>query len=140
MFGARLLDQGTPPSAAGVEGCAVSGEQRHWASDGEHHAGVRQSVDDNCGMTKRYLLDVQGLPRFQFVQYLRRGREMASDTEDVESAADRLEAALERIAEAAARGQAGPEDQLPSAVSKEIAGRLDALIDRLRTALANRAS
>ena len=40
---------------------------------------------------------------------------MASDTEDSEAAADRLEAALERIAEAAAREEAPPADQFPSA-------------------------
>ena len=64
---------------------------------------------------------------------------MASDTEDPEAAADRLEAALERISQAAARGETRLPDQLPSVDSKEIAARLDSLIDRLRAALANRA-
>ena len=64
---------------------------------------------------------------------------MASDTEDSEAAADRLEAALERIAEAAAREEAPPADQFPSAVTEEIAARLDGLIDRLRAALGDRA-
>ncbi len=63
---------------------------------------------------------------------------MASDGEDPEAAADRLEAALERIAQAAARAQAAPADQIPSVDSKEIAARLDVLIDRLRDALGNR--
>ncbi|HME27081.1 MAG TPA: hypothetical protein VKI44_38130 [Acetobacteraceae bacterium] len=64
---------------------------------------------------------------------------MASDTEDPEAAADRLETALERIAQAAARGETRPADQLSSVDTKEIAARLDGLIDRLRAALANRA-
>ena len=64
---------------------------------------------------------------------------MASDTEDPDAAADRLEAALERIAQAAIGGEAQPADQLPSFDSKQIAVRLDDLIDRLRAALANRA-
>ncbi len=60
---------------------------------------------------------------------------MASDSEDPDAAADRLEAALERIAQAAARNGRPPGDQIPSVDAKEIAARLDALIDRLRTAL-----
>ena len=64
---------------------------------------------------------------------------MASDTEDSEAAADRLEAALERIAEAAAHEAASPADQIPSAETEEIAARLDGLIDRLRAALGDRA-
>jgi hypothetical protein len=61
---------------------------------------------------------------------------MASDTEDPEAAADRLEAALERIAQAAAREEDQRPDQLLLADSKEVAARLDGLIDRLRAALA----
>jgi hypothetical protein len=64
---------------------------------------------------------------------------MASDTEDPDAAADRLEAALERIARAATPGETHLPDQLPSVDTKEIAARLDSLIDRLRAALANRA-
>ena len=64
---------------------------------------------------------------------------MASDTEDAETAADRLEAALERIATAAQREPAVPGEENPPADSKELAGRLDALIDRLRSALGDRA-
>ena len=85
------------------------------------------------------LLDVQCRARFLFTQHLRWGGEMASDTEDTEAAADRLEAALERIARAATHGEARLPDQLPSVDTKEIAARLDSLIDRLRAALANRA-
>jgi hypothetical protein len=59
---------------------------------------------------------------------------MASDTEDADAAADRLEAALERIAEASAREEA-PAEQIPSVDTEEIAARLDGLIDRLRAAL-----
>jgi hypothetical protein len=60
---------------------------------------------------------------------------MASDTDDPETAAERLEAALERIAQAAARKEAGPADQIPAVDTEEIAARLDGLIDRLRAAL-----
>ena len=65
---------------------------------------------------------------------------MAGDTEDPEAAADRLEAALERIAQAAARPETRPVDQLSPVDTKEVAARLDSLIDRLRAALANRAA
>ena len=58
-----------------------------------------------------------------------------SDTEDPELAADRLEVALERIAQAAARGESPAPDRLPSTPADEVAARLDALIDRLRTVL-----
>ena len=64
---------------------------------------------------------------------------MASDTEDSEAAADRLETALERIAQAAVRGEARPADQQPSVDTKEVAARLDDLIDRLRAALTDAA-
>ena len=63
---------------------------------------------------------------------------MAGETEDPETAADRLEAALERIAQAAERTEAHPADRSVPADAKEIAARLDGLIDRLRTALSNR--
>jgi hypothetical protein len=63
---------------------------------------------------------------------------MASDTEDPEAAADRLETALERIAQAATRDEM-PQDQAALANSEEIAARLDGLIDRLRTALGSKA-
>ncbi|HEY7580584.1 MAG TPA: hypothetical protein VH855_23580 [Acetobacteraceae bacterium] len=60
---------------------------------------------------------------------------MVSDSEDAESAADRLEAALERIAEAAARAEARPADQVPRYDAEEVAARLDVVINRLRAAL-----
>ena len=60
---------------------------------------------------------------------------MASDNVDPEAAADRLEAALERIAHAATREASPPAEQSPIAEAEEIAARLDGLIDRLRTAL-----
>jgi hypothetical protein len=60
---------------------------------------------------------------------------MASDSEDPGSAADRLEAALERIAEAATRAETRPNDQLPKYDAEEVAARLDAVINRLRAAL-----
>ena len=65
---------------------------------------------------------------------------MAGNTEDPEAAADRLEAALERIAQAAARPETRPVDQLSPVDTKEVAARLDSLIDRLRAALASRAA
>jgi hypothetical protein len=74
---------------------------------------------------------------------------MASDSEDPDGAATRLEAALERIAAAAARSPAPavvPEVAAPQAAMPEVPmidpeaiARLDSLIDRLRGALAGRA-
>jgi ferritin-like metal-binding protein YciE len=64
---------------------------------------------------------------------------MMSDTEDPEAAADRLEAALERIAQAAARDELESPDQLRLMHTEEVAARLDELIDRLRTALGDKA-
>ncbi len=55
---------------------------------------------------------------------------MADAGGEAESAADRLEAALERIAELAARPGATASPVLP-----EVADRLDALIAQLRQAL-----
>ena len=60
---------------------------------------------------------------------------MASDNGDPEAATDRLEAALERIAQAAMREASLPAEQSPIAQAEDIAARLDGLIDRLRTAL-----
>jgi len=61
---------------------------------------------------------------------------MASDTEDPEVVADRLEAALERIAQAATwRHATLQDDPRPAMDTQEIAARLDGLIDRLREAL-----
>ena len=64
---------------------------------------------------------------------------MSGDTEDPEAAADRLEAALERIALASTRVEAPAADQLPAVDTEEIAARLDSLIDRLRVALGGKA-
>jgi hypothetical protein len=60
---------------------------------------------------------------------------MASDSEDPETAADRLEAALERIAQAAAHEAPHPPELQQMVDTEEIAARLDGLIDRLRMAL-----
>ena len=60
---------------------------------------------------------------------------MASETDDPEVAAERLEAALERIAQAATRGSAPLADEHPPVSSEEIAARLDDLIESLRAAL-----
>ena len=64
---------------------------------------------------------------------------MASDSEDPEAAADRLEAALSRIAQAAVPRAELSEDLPPSFDTQEIAARLDGLIDRLRVALSMKA-
>jgi hypothetical protein len=68
---------------------------------------------------------------------------MASDTDDAEAAADRLEAALQRIAEVALREHEPPPALPPGPAhtidSEELAARLDELIDRLRAALGERA-
>jgi hypothetical protein len=66
---------------------------------------------------------------------------MMSDTEDPETAAERLETALERIAQAAMRGEARESEQSrdQSPHTEEVAARLDELIDRLRTALGSTA-
>jgi hypothetical protein len=52
---------------------------------------------------------------------------------EADAAADRLEAALERIAALAARAAAAPDDM--QAATPQIAERLDALIVQLRAAL-----
>ncbi len=70
---------------------------------------------------------------------------MAGETDDADAAADRLEAALERLASLTGtlRSAHDADDSLPaqanSAAVDEIAGRLDDLIDKLRTALGGRA-
>jgi hypothetical protein len=64
---------------------------------------------------------------------------MASDAEDPDTAADRLEAALERIAQAATRDALQIPDQPMSVHTEEIAARLDGMIDRLRTVLGGKA-
>ena len=61
---------------------------------------------------------------------------MANETDDLENAAARLEAALERIARRAAAPK--PEAGSLSDPNGEITERLDSLIDRLRDALASK--
>ncbi|MDB5404214.1 MAG: hypothetical protein QOD93_2064 [Acetobacteraceae bacterium] len=62
---------------------------------------------------------------------------MADEPEDPDAAADRLEAALERIARLAAVQPAASNTPLPESdlSVSEIAERLDSLIGRLRIAL-----
>lgn len=61
---------------------------------------------------------------------------MASDSDDPGEVADRLEAALERIAQAAvSRDPPLQQDPQPAMDTVEIAARIDGLIDRLREAL-----
>lgn len=71
---------------------------------------------------------------------------MADEAEDPDRAAERLEAALERIARLAASRPAGDPATTASAAAppanedlREIVAGLDALITRLRSALAGRA-
>jgi hypothetical protein len=70
---------------------------------------------------------------------------MVGETDDADEAADRLEAALERLAALTGTLRSVPdaEDSPPgranSAAAEEIAGRLEGLIDRLRAALGGRA-
>jgi hypothetical protein len=64
---------------------------------------------------------------------------MASDTDDPDAAADRLEAALERIVQAATRDALQIPQQPVLVLTEEIAARLDGMIDRLRTVLGGRA-
>ena len=72
---------------------------------------------------------------------------MAGESDEPDNAAARLEAALERIAAAAARRASvtpadavdvAPGAEHSAAVAPEIAARLDGLIERLRGALAVR--
>jgi hypothetical protein len=88
------------------------------------------------------MLDVQSLDRFSSGRIMDRVKAMSDETDDPELAAERLEAALERIARLAARpkpvvsASITPEPVDESALSaEEIAERLDTLIDRLRAAL-----
>jgi hypothetical protein len=70
---------------------------------------------------------------------------MTGETDDADAAADRLEAALERLAaltgtlRSASDAEESPPAPANSAATEEIASRLDGLIDRLRTALGGRA-
>jgi hypothetical protein len=62
--------------------------------------------------------------------------DMADEPEDPDAAADRLEAALERIARLTAAPRAQSVPAAPSDLSvPEITERLDLLIERLRAAL-----
>jgi hypothetical protein len=86
------------------------------------------------------MIDVQTVDRVEFKRHHQMNMieaHMADEPEDPDAAADRLEAALERIARLAAvppapanAPVAEPELSIP-----EIAERLDALIGRLRAAL-----
>ncbi len=60
---------------------------------------------------------------------------MSGETDEPTAAAERLEAALERIARAAARDAPARPEMHATASTDELAVRLDALIHRLRTAL-----
>jgi hypothetical protein len=86
------------------------------------------------------MVDLQPVDRFQFKRHQQVDRseaDMADEPEDPDAAADRLEAALERIARLTAAPPAGtPSSAAPSDLSvPEITERLDSLIERLRAAL-----
>jgi hypothetical protein len=97
-----------------------------------------------------YLLDVQTIDGFQCKRHRKQDRRlgdsrtMANESDEPDSAAARLEAALDRIAAAAARGASAsaasqavvePHSAAAAAVDPEIVARLDGLIERLRDAL-----
>jgi hypothetical protein len=63
---------------------------------------------------------------------------MANDTDDADTAANRLEAALERIAQAMTREEPPRTDGAVMPDGEVIAARLDGLIDRLRSALGDK--
>jgi hypothetical protein len=88
------------------------------------------------------MLDVQTVDRDQIKRHHQdhiTGAAMADEPEDPEAAADRLEAALERIAQAATIPPPPPNQPADAHDAElsipEIAERLDALIARLRAAL-----
>jgi hypothetical protein len=86
------------------------------------------------------MIDLQTVDRFEFKRHHQVDRteaHMADEPEDPDAAADRLEAALERIARLAAVPPAPvkPPAPDPDLSIPEIAERLDSLIGRLRAAL-----
>jgi hypothetical protein len=147
MVAANLLDHRAPPATAGkLCGCRCR-KQRNRLADAEYSARIRQAMDDDSRIGAKghrplitdICLTFKRSPAFSAGGIAAGGRlAMASDTEDPEAAADRLETALERIAQAATRDEM-PQDQAALANSEEIAARLDGLIDRLRTALGSKA-
>ncbi len=113
----------------------------------EHGTRVHQTVDDDRRIPINghwspiidICLTFKRLPAFSSAGIEGQGAAMASDTEDPEAAADRLEAALERIAQAASRASDGIGSAPARRDTEEIAARIDGLIDRLRTALGSEA-
>jgi hypothetical protein len=86
------------------------------------------------------MIDLQTVDRFEFKRHHQSDRieaDMADEPEDPDAAADRLEAALERIARLTAVPAAPDALSVPDSDLSipEIAERLDALIGRLRAAL-----
>jgi hypothetical protein len=86
------------------------------------------------------MIDLQTVDRFEFKRHHQSDRieaDMADEPEDPDAAADRLEAALERIAQLTAAPAAPAVALVPDSELSisEIAERLDALIGRLRAAL-----
>jgi hypothetical protein len=86
------------------------------------------------------MIDLQTVDRFECKRHHQTDRSeanMADEPEDPDAAADRLEAALERIASLTAVPPAPADAPVPDSNLSipEIAERLDALIGRLRAAL-----
>jgi hypothetical protein len=86
------------------------------------------------------MIDVQTVDRVEFKRHHPTDKteaNMADEPEDPDAAADRLEAALERIARLAAVPPAPANAPVPDSELSipEIAERLDSLIGRLRAAL-----
>jgi hypothetical protein len=86
------------------------------------------------------MIDVQTVDRVEFKRHQKMdmtGADMPDEPEDPDAAANRLEAALERIARLAAVQPTPTNGPVPDAelTIPEIAERLDSLIGRLRAAL-----
>ena len=83
----------------------------------------------------RNMLDVPAFARSVQAEQQTGPGAMAEDTEDAETAAERLEAALERIARFAGGAAVSGTEHRHTVDSAEIAARLDGMIERLRAAL-----
>jgi hypothetical protein len=143
VFAACVVDQRAPPAASGEQRRRGGGDQCHRTSHGESGPRVGQTMHDDrrIPITDHWLpiidicLTFKRLPAFSSTCIERQGTAMASDVDDPEAEADRLEAALNRIAQAAARGAMASAHTPAAPGTEEIAARIDGLIDRLRTAL-----
>lgn len=145
-FIARGADQGLPPAASGVQRRALPRQQRDRLAGREGVACIGEAVHNHGGIAGRVhlhsLLDAPTIGGFQWqcVYTVGSSPDMASDSDDPDGAAARLEAALDRIAAAAAaRPVAAPAPTPvvaePVTIDPQVIARLDGLIERLRGAL-----